>query len=153
MLAGGGSGSIPLQAQMLSSLAGPELKTSEWRVLFYSVSQMRLSHTLSVSPSLESLCIHSSCADSDTKVASQLLMGWLCPPQRCWSLNLRHLWMWPYLEIVFVDDQIKMRALRWALIQHVCMLSCFSLVWLCDPMDHSPLGSSAHGILHARILE
>ena len=24
---------------------------------------------------------------------------------------------------------------------------------LCDPMDHSPPGSSVHGILHARILE
>ena len=24
---------------------------------------------------------------------------------------------------------------------------------LCDPMDHSPLGSSVHGILQARILE
>ena len=28
-----------------------------------------------------------------------------------------------------------------------CMLSCFSRVWLCDPMDCSPPGSSVHGIL------
>ena len=35
----------------------------------------------------------------------------------------------------------------------VCVLSCFSRVWLCDPMDCSPPGSSAHGILQARILE
>ena len=27
------------------------------------------------------------------------------------------------------------------------MLSCFSHVQLCDPMDHSPPGSSVHGIL------
>jgi len=29
-------------------------------------------------------------------------------------------------------------------------LSCLTL---CDPMDHSPPGSSVHGILQARILE
>ena len=34
-----------------------------------------------------------------------------------------------------------------------CMLSCFSHVWLCDPMDCSPLGSSVHGILQARTME
>ena len=33
------------------------------------------------------------------------------------------------------------------------MLSHFSRVWLCDPMDCSPPGSSVHGILQARILE
>ena len=35
----------------------------------------------------------------------------------------------------------------------VCVFSCFSSVWLCDPMDCSPLGSSVHGVLLARILE
>ena len=34
-----------------------------------------------------------------------------------------------------------------------CMLSCFSCVWLCNPMDRSLAGSSVHGILQARILE
>ena len=35
-----------------------------------------------------------------------------------------------------------------------CVLSCFSLVWLCNPTDHSWVpGSSVHGILQARILE
>ena len=33
------------------------------------------------------------------------------------------------------------------------VLSCFSHVQLCDPMDCSPPGSSVHGILLARILE
>ena len=33
------------------------------------------------------------------------------------------------------------------------MLSRFSQVRLCDPMDCSPPGSSVHGILQARILE
>ena len=35
----------------------------------------------------------------------------------------------------------------------VCVLSHFNHVWLCDPMDCSPPGSSVHGILRARILE
>ena len=34
-----------------------------------------------------------------------------------------------------------------------CLLSCFSRVQICDPMDCSRPGSSVHGILHARILE
>ena len=33
------------------------------------------------------------------------------------------------------------------------MLSCFSRVWLCDPIDGSPPGSAVPGILQARILE
>ena len=35
----------------------------------------------------------------------------------------------------------------------VCMLSRFSHVWLCNPMDCSPPGSSDCEILQARILE
>ena len=35
----------------------------------------------------------------------------------------------------------------------VCMLSHFSCVRLCDPMDYSLAGSSVHGILQASILE
>ena len=35
----------------------------------------------------------------------------------------------------------------------LCMLSCFSLVLLFNPMDYSLPGSSVHGILQARILE
>ena len=34
-----------------------------------------------------------------------------------------------------------------------CVLSCFSHVWLCAPVDCSPPGSSVHGVLQARILE
>ena len=33
------------------------------------------------------------------------------------------------------------------------LLSCFSHVRLCDPIDGSPLGSSVPGILQARTLE
>ena len=38
-------------------------------------------------------------------------------------------------------------------IQNSCMLSHFSCLTLCDPMDCSPPGSSVQGILQARILE
>ena len=34
-----------------------------------------------------------------------------------------------------------------------CMISSFSHVQLCDSMDHSPLDSSIHGTLQARILK
>ena len=34
-----------------------------------------------------------------------------------------------------------------------CVISCFSCLTLCHPMDCSPPGSSVHGILQARILE
>ena len=36
---------------------------------------------------------------------------------------------------------------------HVRAKSLQSWPTLCDPMDHSPPGSSVHGILQARILE
>ena len=35
----------------------------------------------------------------------------------------------------------------------MCVLSCFSHVWLCNPKGYSPPGSSVHGILQARTLE
>ena len=38
-------------------------------------------------------------------------------------------------------------------LKQACGLSLFSRVRLCDPMTCSPQGSSAHGILSARILE
>ena len=36
---------------------------------------------------------------------------------------------------------------------HVSMLCSFSSIWLCDPMDYSPPGSSIQGILQERILK
>ena len=42
---------------------------------------------------------------------------------------------------------------RWCINYYACVLGRFSHVWLCDPMDCSPPGSSIHGILQARILE
>ena len=37
--------------------------------------------------------------------------------------------------------------------KYLCLLSSFSHVWLCDPMDSSPPGSSVHGVLQAGMLE
>ena len=39
------------------------------------------------------------------------------------------------------------------LLNYVCVLSRFSHVQLCDPVDCSPPGSPVHGTLQARILE
>ena len=41
----------------------------------------------------------------------------------------------------------------WNRCVHVCVLSRFNRVWLCDPMNRSPQGSSLHGILQAEIPE
>ena len=46
------------------------------------------------------------------------------------------------------------RSTNWGPTLHcVCMVSFFSPVQLCDPMDCSLPGSSVHGILQARMLE
>ena len=39
------------------------------------------------------------------------------------------------------------------ILRSVCVLTHFSHVQLCDPMDCSLPGSSVHGILQARVLE
>ena len=49
-----------------------------------------------------------------------------------------------FLAYAYVDS-----ALYWFML----LLRRFSRVWLCDPRDGSPLGSSVPGILQARILE
>ena len=49
--------------------------------------------------------------------------------------------------------EIMLQCYRVLRIFSAYMLSRFSCVWLCDPMDGSPLGSSVQGILQARMLE
>ena len=49
---------------------------------------------------------------------------------------------------------ISSRSRIWICLTHVCMLNPLQLcLTLCDPMECSPLCSSAHGTLQARILE
>ena len=43
--------------------------------------------------------------------------------------------------------------ISWSLGLVLLLLSCFSPVWPCDPIDGSPLGSPVPGILQARTLE
>ena len=77
-------------------------------------------------------------------------------------LNLSWLFAWrgdP--QIAFLRDLNHSKfCLNWLLLismdftQRVCARSVAqSCLTLCDPMDYSPPGSSAHGILQARILE
>ena len=49
--------------------------------------------------------------------------------------------------------QKDLSPMEWGLgLTSLCVLNPFSHVRLCDPMDCSPLGSSVHGVLQARIL-
>ena len=93
----------------------------------------------------------------------------LIPESRNYSMNgIRNIWtntekslLWGVLKIlkgVYILDILdtKRGKSRWHRVtERVClsMLSHFSRVWLCNPMDYSPPCSSVHGILQARILE
>ena len=56
-----------------------------------------------------------------------------------------------YLLHYWQDSKLSRLVLK--IIGRLCVLSHFSHVQLCDPMDCSPPGSSVHGILQARTLE
>ena len=51
------------------------------------------------------------------------------------------------------QSQIRFKGKDKAVVFRLLLLSRFSRVRLCDPIDGSPLGSSVPGILQARILE
>ena len=65
------------------------------------------------------------------------------------------------VEIVVIMTIVFLKLSYFTLLRCVCMCVCVcvcvcvlvSHVQLCDPMNCSPLGSSIHGILQARILE
>ena len=62
----------------------------------------------------------------------------------------------PALEGEFLTTRPPGKSPTWLFNQSSSTFNSFtslSRVWLCDPMDCSPLGSSVHGILQARILE
>ena len=74
------------------------------------------------------------------------------------------MWVWPLdgerspgeengypLQCTCLENSVD-RGAWWATV-HACMLSHFSCVWLCVPVDCSPPGSFVHGILQARRLE
>ena len=75
----------------------------------------------------------------------------ICPFQ----FGKHYPWGW---NVVWIDMCFNWKShtnmkKRNARLPYVCVLSCFSLVWHCDPMDCSLPGSSVHGILQARVLE
>ena len=76
-------------------------------------------------------------------------MPWRQEPANFFAPKLR-VWIQWYL-FLGTHAQSRSRPLYW---RHsmICMLSHFSCVWLCDPMDCSTPGSSVHEI-QARILE
>ena len=70
-----------------------------------------------------------------------------------WSESVSHLlviWLlhWKYELHVGKNLSVLFRLYLQGLVQClvlVCVLSCFNRVWLCDPLDCSPPGSSVHG--------
>ena len=76
------------------------------------------------------------------------------------SQRVRHGWM-TELNWTEIHAQAKVRAGRQisrskmvnVFFKDECQSFSLSCLALCDPMDHSPPGSSVHGILKARILE
>ena len=68
-----------------------------------------------------------------------------------WNLQCNGLCYGKGNEVWEPESLIMGSESAWSLPQ--CVLSRFSRVRLCSPMDHSPPGSSVHGISQARILE
>ena len=67
------------------------------------------------------------------------------------SAEIRHSsYLWGVKKL---DNQAHGNFFFFKVMQPVCMLSLQSCLTLFDPMDYSPLGSSVHEILQARLLE
>ena len=71
------------------------------------------------------------------------------------SEELYHLFPKPGLDHNVVSKYNKKKPnTHFPLIFFLCsFIQSLSCIWLCDPMDGSPPGSSVHGLLQARILE
>ena len=72
------------------------------------------------------------------------------------SLSLSYLSKERMLVLIRVDSHQLINKLLSPLSTHKCCCCCLvakSCLSLCDPIDHSPPGSSVHGISRARILE
>ena len=61
--------------------------------------------------------------------------------------------LWLSMQIIHNDFVVYVLCVCVCVCMHACAQSLQSCPTLCDPMDCSPLGSSVHGILQARILE
>ena len=63
-----------------------------------------------------------------------------------------HSW-WKRQNSWMQEGTIRNMMVKTAIFQSMLLLSCFSHVWLCDPIDSSPPGSAIPGILQPRTLE
>ena len=66
----------------------------------------------------------------------------------------------PNIRVFSNESALRIRWPKWAewprwtkTLLLLLLLSCFSRVWLCDPIDGSPPGSTVPGIFQARTLE
>ena len=67
-----------------------------------------------------------------------------------------YIWTWSYMHLSILNGSPKalkplLRVYEWYACVSAQLLQSYPT--LCDPMDCSPLGSSVHGIIQARILE
>ena len=60
--------------------------------------------------------------------------------------------LWKDVKVTYVPKWIFHMKFYFQLLKHA-RVHVPSVVWLCDPTDCSPKGSSVHGILQSRILE
>ena len=77
-----------------------------------------------------------------------------------WKFQHKYCGFWPPASLWSIQPcqglsrwRLNYLPVRSETAKHVCALSCFSHVRLCGTMNCSPPGSSAHGVLQARILE
>ena len=82
-----------------------------------------------------------------------LVFQLVCHFHRYWAYSSKST-VWPKMESCFQDGACSVCCLLWFLLFLCCCAKSFQLcLTLCNSMDCSPPGSSAHGILQARILE
>ena len=99
-------------------------------------------------PHFESYGIR-SCESPDILLFPSLLNKWPSYARHWTGLDYWSLVLTPEPVCLTVKPLLQvLQTLR----EPVCVLRCFSCVRLWDLMDHSPSGSSVHGILQARIL-
>ena len=79
---------------------------------------------------------------------------WPCPgKEECWNGHLWRTFMSVYLQVAWQWGKLSALSRFYLLGKRRLLLSHFSCVRLCDPIDGSPPGFPIPGILQARTLE
>ena len=107
-----------------------------------SVGSQRVRHDWAISLSLSLLINRTPSIQSPPE--SLTLTGYILVVKSK-GLNPRIHWAW-VCQLTFPEPQLSLLLKWW-------WFSCQVVSDSCNPVDYSPLGSSAHGILQARILE